>query len=501
MKWYFNGEQPQLQALLEGEKWREQAETVKHNRLRTVSRFSLDTGDCIYIKEERPRTLFSRLKTHWRCKAQKEYTACLNLAEFGVATVQALAWGAARDGRSVLVTAALPNGGDFLLAWHQGKHKPEIRHGILAGLTAFIRDLRQARVHHPDLHTGNILLQPSTAGGTWRCCLVDVYGVALGGTLSASDRINLIRWLIGIWPELSETEQDALLQAAGFGTDLFPFDQARAALYESLRRWNHRKWPGRRQRYSRESSLCARITDETGTWLLRKDWPAPLALEEARDAIARHRDNLKQNRDVLKRDQKRSLTRVQYNDRTLVIKEFSHAGGLFPWAPDRISWLNTLHVERFGAPGVRVLGWHHDHANCGFLLLQDLGNRLLHSEILQAETVAARRKCLQVAVAVLVRLHNAGIAHRDFKLSNLMLPEKSPDEAVAIDLDSTRFHLKLSAKARVRDLAALFESMPQTVPRADYWRVLADYRRGCGLSKDQTHRLARKLHDFLPETQ
>jgi hypothetical protein len=108
------------------------------------------------------------------------------------------------------------------------------------------------------------------------------------------------------------------------------------------------------------------------------------------------------------------------------------------------------------------------------LLLEDLWPAL------PADVADGELDAPQVAdalAALLARLHRAGIRHGDLKASHVYLAAGDPGlEARLIDLEGVRFTLSLPDRARIRELAQLNASLPDTFEAALRRRAFERYR-------------------------
>ena len=79
--------------------------------------------------------------------------------------------------------------------------------------------------------------------------------------------------------------------------------------------------------------------------------------------------------------------------------------------------------------------------------------------------------------ALLARLHRAGIRHGDLKASHVYLTKGEPGlTARLIDLEDVRFARRLPDRARIRELAQLNASLPDSLPDALRCRAFERYR-------------------------
>jgi hypothetical protein len=185
---------------------------------------------------------------------------------------------------------------------------------------------------------------------------------------------------------------------------------------------------------------------------------------------------------VVKRGPRTSVTRFELDGVRLVLKEWERRGcwGLAADAlrgsPAARGWRSAvgLRARRISAAvpyafleqrrlGVPVACW---------LLLEDLWPALpADSPELDAPRVA------EALARLSARLHGAGIRHGDLKASHVYLPAEGAELAARlIDLEDVRFARRLPDRARVRELAQLNASLPDSFPDALRCRAFERYR-------------------------
>ena len=244
---------------------------------------------------------------------------------------------------------------------------------------------------------------------------------------------------------------------------------ARARAYARSRTRRARR-PGRR--YAR-----LRAEDREGLRLQRIDETVLLkALEAHRGALAAGGPG------VIQRGPRSSVTRVEVGGVRLVLKEWPRRGpgriaaDRLRGSPAARAWRSGvgLRARRIGAAvpyaflerrrlGFPVASW---------LLLEDLWPALpADAPELDAPQLA------DALAALLARLHRAGIRHGDLKASHVYLTKGEPGlEARLIDLEDVRFARRLPDRARIRELAQLNASLPDSLPDAQRCRAFERYR-------------------------
>jgi Lipopolysaccharide kinase (Kdo/WaaP) family len=142
---------------------------VKANPVRKV--FTVD--DSYFVKQENVSRFSAKIKNKISNKAKREFDAAIKLAAADVPCVRYLGWGYCKT-ECMLFTETFKDAisaDDYY--WDVLFYKPEKREEFLIILTDFLKRFFNAGFDHPDLHLGNLLLNPETM----KLKLVDVYGV------------------------------------------------------------------------------------------------------------------------------------------------------------------------------------------------------------------------------------------------------------------------------------------------------------------------------------
>ena len=474
--------------LREGD-WEAGAELIKSNVRRSVYRLSYN-GCTYYLKHEHPRGLRNSIRSIWQCRAYQEFTAGAALAAAGVPAVACAAWG--RAGRDSLLLSIGIESEEAELMWRGIRSCENERCRYLDGMVAFVSCLHKAGVVHRDLHPGNVIVKRCRE--SYHFYLVDLYGVRVHQALQQQDRYSHVHWARNIVRELDrDGEVFPILRAASLcdTVDAAP-DVWRKILHRDIRRADA-KWAGRRFRLLRTSSLCELHREKDATWIVRR----PFTCDDARTAIAEHLSQMTATTNVLKDDRKRCLTRVYLGERSYIVKEYRRLRGRPPFTADCRSWLNTHRLLHFYVPRPEALAWCHAGRR-GFIVMEDVGDRLLKSELAAADQ--KQRRYWLVALAQLVaELHALDLFHRDLKLTNVLVCNRngrSESGLVIIDLDDIRFRTRIDRPKRQENLAQIIESLPESVTFSERYRLLISYRQQCGLPKTEL----RSIVDTLVRT-
>jgi tRNA A-37 threonylcarbamoyl transferase component Bud32 len=440
---------------------------------RRLLRAKLPSGDVVFLKRFAPgrRRLREAVKRAvGLTAARREWRALVSLHARGVQVPEPLALAALEGGELVIATRFL-EGRSLKQTLAE---EPGGRRALVTAVGDLVASLHAAGWTHGDLHHGNLLVG---AGGVWLLDLqaaLPLRGAAarardlgeldhsLAGSLSLADRVRLRARALRLSRPFSAAARRSL-RAVGRASE------ARARAYARSRTRRARR-PGRR--YAR-----LRAGEREGLRLERIDEGILLkALDAHRDALAAGGPG------VIQRGPRSSVTRVEVGGVRLVLKEWRRRS---PWrlAADRLrgspaarAWRSGvgLRARRIDAAvpyaflerrrlGIPVASW---------LLLEDLWPAVpADSPGLDAPQLA------DALAALTARLHRAGIRHGDLKASHVYLGAGELGlTARLIDLEDVRFARRLPDRARIRELAQLNASLPDSVPDALRCRAFERYR-------------------------
>jgi tRNA A-37 threonylcarbamoyl transferase component Bud32 len=439
---------------------------------RRLLRAQLASGDVVFLKRFGPgrhRVREAVKRMLGLAAARREWRALVSLHSRGVKVPEPLALAALPGGELVIATRFL----EGRTLKQTLAEEPRGRRELVNAVGDLVASLHAAGWTHGDLHHGNLLVG---ASGVW---LLDLQAAlplrgsarwrdlgeldhSLASSLSLADRIRLRSRALALARPFSSAARRSL-RAAGRASG------ARARAYARSRTRRARR-PGRR--YAR-----LRAGERAGLRLRRIDEGILLkALEAHRDALAAGGPG------VIQHGPRSSVTRVEVGGLRVVLKEWSRRG---PWrlaadllrgSPASRAWLRGvgLRARRIGAAapyaflertrfGLPVASW---------LLLEDLWPAV------PADSPGLDAEQLTDALSALVaRLHRTGVRHGDLKASHVYLATGETGlEARLIDLEDVRFARRLPDRARIRELAQLNASLPDSLPDALRCRAFERYR-------------------------
>jgi len=431
--------------------------TLAESPRRRVSLLELGAALPLVLKHFHSRrgggTLQRTKRLTGQTAAAREWRALGALARAGLRAPARRAW-LRRGDEEWLAMAFVPGQpfGDVLLAADGPR-----RRALIERLGQLVREVHAAGIVHGDLHLGNVL-----AGEANEPVLVDwqrarVHGLAPAqrrdlaalefsfarSSLGRADRLRLRRAVLG--------GGRSALRAAG----------GRAAAFA------HDHYRGRTRRCLRDGGGQTPFADPAGNGLRVRELP----LAAVREALAAHDAALAAGGPVvLKSDERARVTRVSVGDRTLIAKEVIKGGVARRLAdplrgsPAQRGWVggHGLQARRIGV--ARPLAWmdRRDGSGRSVLLMEDVGDQPC------LETAPPDQIDPDALLRLLLTLHRRGVDHGDLQASHIF-GLRAPR---LIDLEGIRFRRRLGDDARVRALAELNASLPDTSLPADVRCVL-----------------------------
>ncbi len=234
--------------------------------------------------------------------------------------------------------------------------------------------------------------------------------------------------------------------------------------------------------------------EKEGRWRLVR----PFDLATARAAVELHQTGGDPAVTSLKNEKKRAVSRVRVGDKSFIVKVFRIQRRPFTPAPDAICWANSRRLAACGLlPGGACLAWLRTRDRRGYLVMEDLGERHLVTE-LKAAGAARARLLLRQAGTLMARLHAGRIFHKDLKIGNFMVASGNGcggDRVTVIDLDAVRFDRELTPERKSRNLGQFVEGFQARFglpPAYNRW-FLAAYRRELRMPRREFRALLTRL--------
>ncbi|MBN2642759.1 MAG: hypothetical protein JXR78_13990 [Victivallales bacterium] len=183
---------------------------VKSNSLRSVFLLKKADGTSFFIKHDHPQSLLKRLRTRLKNKIRSEYDSAMLLQKHFIPVVKYMNW-AVSGSDALLVSRAEHDCVSGKKYWHDLIADDESRKIFLNKLCILVKSFIDAGLHHPDFHSGNILVKTDSAD----ILVVDPYGVSKIRKWSCAKRLDLCKVFVDFRGELSEHEIEKLMIGSG----------------------------------------------------------------------------------------------------------------------------------------------------------------------------------------------------------------------------------------------------------------------------------------------
>jgi UDP-glucose:(heptosyl)LPS alpha-1,3-glucosyltransferase len=449
---------------------------LRDNPRRRLIRLSDPEGGEVLVKQFRAASgrhpVRERLKI-WlgRSPADREWRALGALRRAGIPVPAPLALGVLPGGDRLLVMSFVE--GDPFPTVLEGSSTA--RWDALRRLGTLVTRAHEAGFIHGDLHSENVLW--TEAGPV----LLDLQHARRSRSRRARRR-DLGDLDYSLWRRASLAER-VRLRSAALGVTA-PFDAAaRAALRAvgsaaSAKAARHAR--SRTRRSLRPGRLYARLRLAEGGGMRARE----LSEAEVRQALAAHRESLAAgDRRVLKSDERSRISAVEVAGRRVVVKEVPFRG-VARGVADRVrgsaarrAWLGGHGLIARGAGAARPLAFVESRRGGlvagSAVLLEDLRP---HPDALDAAARGDPEAVLTALSSLVATLHRRHVDHSDLKSTHIFL-EARDGRLVArlIDLEGVRFPRRITSKRRLRALAQLNASLPDSFPNHARCRAFARY--------------------------
>lgn len=459
-------------------------EVVKQNLQRTISRVRLP-GGVVYVKQCRANTPRAFARELLRpAKARLEFENALALRALGVAAIEPLAWGAAPGvlpGESYLVTRA-EDAEPFADVLERLPADDALRRELARRFAAFVAQLHDEGVTHPDPHPGNVLFDPVML----RFILADLHAIRFGSRLPIHMAFpNLV--LLNRWFQMRATRTDRLRfwrayhnARPGIICSKTDADRLAKAIEIVTARSNERFWAARAARYTSNNRDSVKVRGPAANGFAVRDLPTEVVREWLADPDAVFTQSGVR---ILKDSRTSTVAELVIGTRTVIYKRFNVKSRLGPLknllrpSPALRSWILGHSLRDRGLPTARPLAMFQRHTfgapTTGYVVFEKVPDAVTLNEAVEHQ--GAVRSWTERLGRLLRLMHERQVSHRDLKASNILM---AGDEPVLIDLVGVEAGRPVPDDVRVRDLARLnasFLGSPQ-ITRTDRLRVLRAYR-------------------------
>ncbi len=503
------------------------AKVVKSGPHRTVYRVALPTGT-VYVKHCRINGARAWAREAMRPpKARLEFENAARLRSIGIGAAVPLAWGTPDTrwpGQSFLITRDLAPAVPFPDFIEGRELSPNSRREFARALGAFLAQLHENGINHPDPHPGNLLVSweeptppaplpdgrgktffPSPARGEGKnnsslqeggpkFSLLDVHAISFGAPLSwAASRANLIRFNRWFQLRTSQTERLRFWEAYRAARPSVP--DAACELERETLASNRRFWRARTERYKGTHRTVRTVRVGHVRGLAVQDLPDDFLF-----AIMANPDEVftRPSTRLLKQCVSSTVAELEMptpdGTRSFILKRVNVRNLLDPLknlvrsSAVRRSWLLGHGLRERWLPTPRPLAMFHIyHAGClptaGYLLTEKVPNAVGLPEAVKACRDTRILRAWAGKLARVVRtMHDRGVSHRDLKAPNVMLENATSDPANATPVLIDLVGVRASADAvpftrRAKELARLnasFLAMPH-ITRTELLRFLLAY--------------------------
>jgi hypothetical protein len=204
---------------------------------------------------------------------------------------------------------------------------------------------------------------------------------------------------------------------------------------------------------------------------------------ELQEAVKAHRMAQAQaSEGALKADSRSAVSRVAVGHHRLLVKDFPSRGVLRALAdglrgsPARRAWLGGHGLRARGIGSATPFAFleqrHWGIPRRSVVVLADLGRCPDALEVVQRDPAEG----LDLLVQLLVQLHGRAAEHGDLKATHVLIAPQ-PLGTCLVDLEGVRFPRRLSEARRLRSLAELNASLPDSFPARLRRRAFERYAR------------------------
>jgi len=212
-----------------------------------------------------------------------------------------------------------------------------------------------------------------------------------------------------------------------------------------------------------------KINSSYGKWEIIKGFDVSLA----EGIIDLHFSNIREGKNILKIDHKRQLSRVFYEEKSYVVKEFRKPGPWWIFRPDRISWKNSQKLILIKINVPQVYAWLRFYDGRGFIIMEDLGDNVVSYLLRNLNPESKMRIELIKRVAELAfHIHSKKIVYGDMKLTNIILKDS---DLFLVDMDKIKIKRVMRLKDRAYNLRQIFLSFPKDITENELLLFLESY--------------------------
>jgi tRNA A-37 threonylcarbamoyl transferase component Bud32 len=488
-----------------------QLKVVKRKHARSSFIFSVDDASpAIFAKihkYEKPR---ERLKSLFRAsRAKAEWTMGEQMLASGLPVPESLGYGEKRAGgvirgcvlfqlalgeserlsKCIAERYASPDGGS-------GAGSLANRNALLKSLGELIRRMHLAGFWHPDLHTGNVLVDSRM--DLPKFWIVDLHSVGRSAHLSDRRRMaDLAKTIFSLSDYVDESSLEELVRG-------YAPEAGEAELNEMFSKLLARVAGLRRLRLRSRAKRCLKtsgkfVVEKVGNKKLYRN--RAVEMETVLSAVNHHKEvRATQGPEFVKSTPKSVLTSFPLADKcgeTVYVKEFSNRGVIrlletaFYMHRGRRAWRAGHRLRLLGVPCAEPIALVEERRigllHTSYVLMKEIPdatrlnlflmkNYFRFSERLTPEEILKKRRLIRAGAAALKEFHAKKVYHKDLSAKNLLvgIGQNGRPLFYCVDSDSVSFPLRLSLRRRIKNLAQL-NGLPGCITTADKIRFYKDY--------------------------
>ncbi|UCC66328.1 MAG: hypothetical protein JSW32_05465 [Deltaproteobacteria bacterium] len=460
---------------------------VKESLIRAALIISGPKGD-LFLKRYKIRGLREGLKYFVApSKAQTEWVMTRLVLRRGIPTPLPLAIGERRERgylkEAFLISQAISPSLPLIELIHEGGQE-----GYIFNAARLIRRIHEAGIFHKDLHAGNILVQREEG----ELYLIDLHRSQTLRRISERRRVwNLAQFLYSVKGSLSAEDREAFLRLYDEDGETFKggIKKAQIKIERSQDRIHRRHMKSRTKRCLKNSGSF--YVAKEGGWRIwsRREWETGELLE----VIEKHKGIVADRKEgLIKDDRRTALTLFQSTDSRICIKEYrckdfgKKLKRLLRGSKARRGWVNGNGLFVRGIKEIKPLAlldrrrW--DFLPEAFLIMDTPSGYIeLRSYIRENfehpdSKMAKKGAFLKGLGAFMAKLYNLQIAHRDLKISNILVKEYDDYWCFGLtDWEDLKLDKEISEKKLIRGLVQMNTSTPLFINLRDRVRFLKEY--------------------------
>ncbi|GAB4338966.1 MAG: hypothetical protein Kow0099_13540 [Candidatus Abyssubacteria bacterium] len=454
-------------------------------------------GECrVFVKIHTHHKRADRLKTILLpTRARIEWTIARQMLGCGLPVAEPLGYGEKRSGgiatRSILLQRLLPECTGVAEYLGHNASSPQARHEFFASLGTLLRQMHAEGFWHPDLHTGNLLVD--SARKLW---IVDLHSVGRTSPVPSRRRMADLAKLVFALDGLADREGlRTLLKSYNPAAGDAEHEDAISRLHAKADSLRRRRIRSRAKRCMKTSgSFIVETIGDTRIYR-RREFDARAVM----DAIQRHKEICaSRGAGLIKQTPKGAVTLfvIRSASEKLYVKEFSNKGflrlieSLFLSHRGKRAWKASHRLRLLGIPCAEPLALVEERRlglpRTSYLVMKEipdssrLNEFLVHryfrvSDRLTGEQARQKRTLIRNGARALREFHSRNIYHKDLSAKNLLVSMQNGEARFyCVDTDSVQFPPRLSLRRRIKNLGQL-NGLPGCITATDRLRFCKEY--------------------------